>query len=272
MWEGTWKVGTTSVRWAPAGTLRQFQLRLKHTDGRIDGYLVVTTASNADLTISLTGTLEPDHKVPLEGSTSGGTDDPVGAFQLTVWFSAGVIQGTLDYDMRMRYGPPREASHGTLSTTTKRSSDPLNTFEGTWRGLFLVRTCELVEWDYCYGGYVGETREVELVISQSGDRVTGTFWPTYSDSPSSGYVYLIDVSGQVTGDTLQLTGVSPFYPNNQRTTRRLLMFSATRDAVGRLSGSLTWQEDWVGPVASGTPDYLHRKTLTGDLHSVVQIN
>jgi hypothetical protein len=148
--------------------------------------------------------------------------------------------------------------------------EPAPTFDGTWRGRYLVQACELVEWDHCYGAEVGETGEIELVLSQSGGLVTGTFDPEYGRGRLPGYIYVIDVAGPATGSVLQLTGTSPDYPLNPNVTRRLLSFSATRDPVGRLTGTLTWQEDFVG---SGSANFgvLHRMTRTGDLHAVVQV-
>ena len=190
----------------------------------------------------------------------------------TLWFDGGALQGTVTCDLMPGYNtsrPIHEVSTGPL-TTVMRMPGPAASFQGTWHGRYVVQTCELIGWDFCYGDDVGGAPTMELTLSQSGSRVTGTFVPDYSPSQQPGYRYPIEVSGTVAGGTLQLTGVSAPYPNNPDVTRRLLTLSATRDTVGRLSGTLTWQDDFVG---SGSANFgqLFRTTRSGTMYIVIQI-
>lgn len=262
-------MGNTTVPWAPPGSQREFMLRLQDTGSRFDGYLVAQIASNSILTGNLTGTLQADHLLVLEGTTpAAGSNDQGVTFRVTIWFAGGAMQGTVDYDAAGGY-LRREVTHGTLTLATK-NPDPADTFQGTWRGRYLVRTCELIEWRDCLPTAVGQTADVELTLSQSGSVVTGTLWPDYSAGAQPGYQYVIEVTGEVTGGTLRLSGVSPPYPNNKNETRRLMTFAATRDSIGHLAGTFDWQDDYVGsgPANLGM---LYRRTRSGNLYAVIQV-
>ncbi len=268
-WSGVWEVDSTTLSWIARGTRRQFQLRLAMTDTGLDGYLIAHGAADSELIGSVSGAVGPDHRLVLNGTTpAAGAYDRGVSFQLTLWLRAGGLHGVLRCEVQGGSARPEKTS-GTLLGVI-RTVDPAGTFDGTWRGRLLVQTCDLLVWDYCYGGAVGETTDIELRLSQAGDLVTGTFWPDHGAGAQPEYTYTIDVSGQVAGNTLQLTGTSPPYPTNPGVTRRLLAFSATRDRVGHLSGSLTWQDDYISR-GSENPGQLLRTTRTGDLYDVVQI-
>jgi hypothetical protein len=223
---------------------------------------------------SLSGTLQ-GYILVLEGDSpeAGVTDgrDRV-TFRLTAWRTAGGLGGTLEYEVR-HGGPVQEVGAEKTSgelTTASRSMDPAPTFEGTWRGWYVIQACEVQEWLQCYHPRgVGDTMGLELALVQSASVVTGTLWPDYTPSTPDAYAYRIDVSGVASGDTLDLTGSGGPWPVNRNATRRLLSFRARRDPVGRLSGNFTWQDDWVstGPANPG----LQRTVRTGELYNVLQL-
>lgn len=277
MWAGTWVVDSTTIAWAHRGIQREFRLRLRPVGGRVEGYVVTQSAANDVLTGFVAGNVLPDFRLRLEGSTpEAGANDHHGAvtFRLELWFQSGELRGAVDYEVH-RFGPGihytagAERSAGAL-TSASRVADPSGTFEGTWRGRYLVRSCDAAGWSQCYSPTVGDVYQVELVLTQSGGLVTGTVWPDFSDGSLPQYRYVIEASGNAAGNALTLTGTSERYPTNPNATRRLLAMSVVRDALGRLSGSFTWQEDFVGngPANLGQ---LYRTTRSGDLYSVVQL-
>lgn len=275
MWNGAWTVSQTSIPWAHRGDQHSYQLRLAVVGDRVEGYIVLASASNDSLAGYVSGALQPDHKLELEGYTPdagmGGSGFGEFTCRLTLWFSAGVFQGTLDYEVLHQtvtdYRATHELTKGTLSVAL-RSPDPASTFEGTWRGWYLIRTCDVLGWTYCGAPGVDEMGGLELVLSQSGGVVTGTLWPNYSSGAVEPYIYRINVSGVASGDVLELSGSGGPWQAMPHATRRLLAFTARRDRLGRLFGNLTWQEEYSNPAG---PAGLYRTVRTGELKGVFQL-
>jgi hypothetical protein len=145
-----------------------------------------------------------------------------------------------------------------LSASRSATLSP-GTFAGRWPGLIRRTQCS----GYCdYYDDVLKMGAVELKISQSGDRVTGSF---------NGWEF----TGTVAGGKLTATGrhreMVPQYPCHRVVDENQvcvldMTLSATADSLGRLHGTLTYHVE--GASYGGPPQYV--EDASADLTGLVR--
>jgi hypothetical protein len=116
---------------------------------------------------------------------------------------------------------------------------PNPTFEGTWTGNFVITSCTYVGWIFC-SPPEGSIRPFKLTFTQTGTRVEGTL----NLSPDE-----LAVVGTVSGNSVSLQGSGESLISGGTEKFRLTAWSASRDIVGRLSGTFTYLKEvhWTIP-------------------------
>jgi hypothetical protein len=123
-----------------------------------------------------------------------------------------------------------------IVSTRRTSLPPPDRFSGTWLGLFAVRSCSFTGWSGCPAANVGAAYEFRLALEQqAGDAVSGTL---NLQGP------VLDVAGEVTGNSLSLTGARAAEVSGGIGLTRITQWSVRRDVLGRLSGTFSYAEEF----------------------------
>lgn len=244
-WEGQYRlVGCTGDRACPSqlGTTPPFTLRLDQIGGAVSGLF----ATAAFLT-PVSGSVDPTGGLTLTGSIEAASpDDYTGS--VTVRFLAlrrsvdGGLAGTLLYEMR-----PTHVTSGRILVTHEaviesgmqadQSSDPA-TFDGTWRGWFVVRACTPIRWLFCYWREPDSMIDLEATLTEAGGSVTGTMiFDHKTDRP-------VTVSGRVTDGELSLEGFGSVATGGGHDVIRLTRWTSRRDALGQMSGRFNCSDEY----------------------------
>jgi hypothetical protein len=130
------------------------------------------------------------------------------------------------------------------------------TFQGTWTGDFVIRSCTFVGWIFC-SPPEGSVRPFKLTLTQTPTRAEGSLYLAPDE---------FAVVGTVSGNSLSLQGSGQSPASGADIKLRLTAWSTTRDVVGRLSGTFTYVREvhWTIP---GREMYSH--TYNAELSSVV---
>ena len=135
------------------------------------------------------------------------------------------------------------ARTGQITTATRLAQPPPTpvppTFDGSWRGRFVIRECVPVRWRDCYPEEKLHTYDTTIVLQQSGTTVSGTM----RIGP-----YTIPLVGTVSGANVELAGQLTSTVSGGRVVVQVTRWSALRDAVGRLSGTFSYEDTYVQDV------------------------
>ncbi|MEX2269974.1 MAG: hypothetical protein WD690_00795 [Vicinamibacterales bacterium] len=218
------------------GTTRTIGLRLVAEGGGYDG---VVSVSNEN--IDVTGTIGVDGALVLTGirRPAIAADLEVEIKQLQLRLLESGAAGNFDYTVKglvssffvnsRLAGPIVSAERvGSISTVNAK------TFTGTWKGRIAVRDCSSVGWRDCYPLEPHELWNVELVLTQTGNRISGLL-----KAPGG-----VTIEGSATGSTAQLAGAATSAAPSHTTFTTLRTATLTRDLVGRLKGTLSLEMRW----------------------------
>jgi hypothetical protein len=107
-------------------------------------------------------------------------------------------------------------------------------FTGTWTGHAVLRDCSSIDRYPCSPLELRETLSVRLIVSGTGGRVTGLF-----EKPVGAAI-----EGTISGSTVLIQGVSHDVNDSRTLITRVRPSTLTRDALGRLRGSLSMEMHW----------------------------
>lgn len=136
------------------------------------------------------------------------------------------------------YGPSRLA--GAIVSAVRQPALPgalATRFDGMWTGRLVIRDCTTVGWPNCYPHDADEVWPIELSLTQSEDRASGSLYI------SEGTRILVE--GRVMGHVLELSGstTKPNYAFDRVETLHPSIL--TRDKLGRLAGTIAFDVKWV---------------------------
>jgi len=218
---GAWRITFTREEclsrhcYSTLGQPAQVDLRLTQIGDRVAGIIPGSTGFT-----NVAGTVTPDGRLSLSGqSTPGGFSTPgltVDRLELELDGANGVrgyVRLTSWYE-----GDQSAYNGGAGGSITAGSRAPLaGTFDGQWMGYFHTVSC--TPGPYCLLERKGE---LELTLEQRGPGLNGVLKVRFTSSAP--------VTGTTEGSHAQLTGDGPDFEVHE--------FRVTRDAVGRLTGSL----------------------------------
>lgn len=205
-----------------------FALRLEQAGSSVRGNFQTDS-----VLIDVSGNQDESGSVSLEGSAPGlGPYDYVGAASL-VKFRARVdptagLTGDLEYRLdRTAETPlgPSTVYTGSIAAAQRLATPAPLTFEGTWSGRFIVRSCTAT----CLPPHVDEISVFRLTLEQRGGVVSGVIELATSEPP-------IPVSGHVDGNRLILDR------SGFDTAFRILEWSTQRDPYGRMVGAFSYEQ------------------------------
>jgi hypothetical protein len=228
VWNGEYRIATTSGGGRRPGEVVPFTLRLEQTGAVLRGNFQTDS-----VLIDVSGTMDDSGIMSLQGSAPGlGPVDFVGAATLTR-FRARVDPVTgLSGDLEYRLDRTAETRLGfstvyTGNIATARRSDELLplTFDGTWSGRFVVRNCSAS----CLPPHVNELGFFMLNLRQSGGSVAGLIGFSAAEPA-------MPVSFHVEGYRLVLDSSAT------DGSFRILEWSTERDRYGRMVGAFTYEQ------------------------------
>jgi hypothetical protein len=230
VWAGEFRITATSGggrRPLRAGTLVAFTLRLEQAGAVLRGHFQTDS-----VLIDVTGIMDDNGVMSLQGSAPAlGSFDYVGAATLTRFRARVDPANGLAGDLEYRLDRTFESSLGTYTVyagdiaTAQRTKLPPMTFDGTWRGSFIVRDCTRS----CLPPHVNEISIFTLTLQQSGSSVTGFIDFGRPDA-------VANVSGHVDGQRLILDAS----PTDR--SYRIVEWLTERDRYGRMMGAFTYEQ------------------------------
>ena len=210
------------------------------------------------LSIDVAGVVHPDGTVTLKGAAP-----PVSRYSPArelLRFSGHIdptrgLVGSFEYQETypptMEVGWPIKKTSGHVSSTTRGPTTDPSSFDGTWSGYLVNSQCTPTGWRDCSPLSLNLDYPISLQLHQAGDSVHGVF-DMGSDIP---------VTGRIVGDRLTLDGATT---TESGSIIRITSWSATRDAVGRLSGSFSfvWDSGLVGSPPSPHSSHYHAELVS----------
>jgi len=123
-----------------------------------------------------------------------------------------------------------------------------NSFAGTWVGKLLLTDQSTADWLGCYPEYRGDEGVYKLTLTQTGDRVAGELQICRH----------FNVTGAVSGDTLTLDPAVQHAVSSATSVWHLRSLTMTKDAVGQVRGSMTYEFEAVGVPSLNRPPSVSR--------------
>lgn len=166
---------------AVTGSARPFVLRLHQIDRAVSGYFEVPQLS---LVVEVGGEVQDQGQLVIRGAAAGGeAQSPVDLRRLEVRAdgSSG-LAGSLEYVLGSTYYRGELLSGvvtlaaDIVSASRVASDDRLTSvtsFDGMWRGRFVVRACTFVGLADCYPHAQNDVLPIELRLTQTGATVAG---------------------------------------------------------------------------------------------------
>lgn len=224
---GTWAptvrvLGCTGSHACIAFDTTSFVMRLAQDGSQVHGTAFVGGAS-----LDVTGTVDPAGRLSL-------TTSPRPVFtlhELSLRADATVgMTGTIQYTVSAMtvQGQITSAKRGPLESI-------LSTVQGTWTGNSRVRACTYSGWTEC----PRLARPFRLSLRQSGSAITGDLDFSYDER------FRVPVRGAFTTPVLSLDGTAIHEQAGSTYQLRLLTWTSRPDAFGRMSGSFTYEEEFV---------------------------
>jgi hypothetical protein len=243
-WQGQYRITTCSAMRHCGmfiGQTTNVFLRLLQTGSAVVGVLRTNRA-----TIDVTGTISPAGDLTMSGVTPppvpGGVQTQLtrGMFRVS---SSSQLTGSFEYVLSgvtpdTEYFSTTVSEGGELVTVIRTAGSSVDTgsFAGSWQGQFIVRSCTPTGWIACYPKANGSQSSFNLTLVQNGSTVSGTIEPpTFPNG--------VPVMGTVASNTMILTGSASTHVSGGTSSVRVTGFSATRDELGRMSGSFAYVDD-----------------------------
>lgn len=200
-----------------------FLLRLVHEGSGVRGAAVIR-GRVADVT----GTIDPSGNVAFTALPGASLT----VYELSIRADSTVgITGTIHYStagLTLR-GEITSAKRGPLEQT-------LSTIQGTWFGDSLVRACTFAGYTECPRA----ARLFRVSLQQSGTVLSGDF------DFSLDQRFRVPVRGTLTASVLTLTGEATItFPTGGTYRLRLMTWTSRPDALGRMNGTFTYDEESV---------------------------
>ena len=237
-WQGSYRISEcTGERHCvlQIGQVQPFSLRLRQQGRTVDGVFATTSD-----TIDVAGEVEDRDTLVLHAVPPSTSADPVAdaltAFDATLHGAviAGQIAFTVGYRLAPSFPPVAYTRGGDVVSASRGTLSPQASFNGTWRGEHVVQACTPTGWLECHTLVPGTAYPIEVTLSQQGVGVSGSVLLGS---------YTVPVSGTVSGGTVSLTGSLDAAVSGGHVITRIVSWSATRDAVGRMRGALAFVEE-----------------------------
>lgn len=245
------------------GEQSPFTLRLSRTGTRVSGVFQAEW-----FTVPVEGVISEHGSLSLRGvRLPPGPESATVEVTAFTSASAELTQAELTYELRY----PESATTGTNSRHQSISGRVTQvmpgavtaptSFQGTWRGTVFLRDCSTVGWLSCWPDERLHEYVVTIVLTQSGDRVSGTFsFPRQED--------VTPVTGTVAGNTATFDPVTLERPvSSARDVLRLERAILTRDGVGQLTGSLRYVRETIWDAALNRQPFV--SSYEGDVSGVL---
>jgi hypothetical protein len=113
---------------------------------------------------------------------------------------------------------------------------PPQSFQGRWMGEVAIRACSYTGWIACTPHRASQMTFYDLTLTESGQRLSGTMRIGGTS---------IAVEGVANGDVLILTGKSEQIVSGGKSVYTLFDFSARRDKLGFLRGTLRYKDQYL---------------------------
>jgi hypothetical protein len=213
-----------------------FVLRIAALGADFTASFEITTESTGSVVLTLSGSPQADGSLLFTG-TRGPIESNVNTSfnvrRLSV--KTGVSGLTGDVDV-LRTGAVSRTLKGAITSASYQPFTSLSgqSFSGNWSGYAIIRTCS----GFCPifrdpGDLIG----INLTFAQSGNQITGSI------REPEGYTNWVPLAGSVGGTSVSVTSqTTQMTGGGQVTTFTLEQFNGTPDALGRLSGTLTYSE------------------------------
>lgn len=224
------------------GQTYDFSVRLIRSGSAYDGVVLLPGGS---FHVDVTGTVDADGALVLSGVQRPPIPDSYEAevTRLRLPAAFGPVTGELDYVLRGGAAPwigGKARWAGPLVSATKIADiipASVREFTGTWSGRAATRDCSSVGWQDCHPLEPRELWKFGLTLSDAGAQMTGLF-----ETPRRAVV-----EGTVSGSTITLQGLGE--ETNSSGLKAVITTvrpsALTRDAVGRLKGSLSLEIRWL---------------------------
>jgi hypothetical protein len=222
-----------------------------------DGSQVSGVFQAESFAVPVIGAVSDTGSVSLRGTrASPGPNSPTVELVSFTTASGELTDAQLRYELRYPNtastgtNGPVQAMTGRVTQVHRGDTTPPTSFTGTWRGNAFTRDCSVVGWLFCWPEERFHEYVVTLVLSQSGDRVSGTF--TF-------VARVLNVTGTVSGNSVTLDEARDERPvSSARDVFRLERSTLTRDAVGQLTGSLRYVRETIWDASLNRQTYVSR--------------
>ncbi len=240
-WHGQYRMATcTGVRlcFAMVGTDRPYGLTLTQSGRDVVG---VFTSDGA--VVDVKGRVVAQGQLQLEAAPPAVETDVSGftRFQAALTLAGPELSGALEFTIGAPYfgslPPGAYTRTGDIRSSSRDGLSPVTSYDGSWRGEYIVRTCTPTGWPDCHWAEPAARYPFDMTLAQTGDTVTGTITLTSKTIPVTGTV---DASG------LTLFGAVTTAISGGSETTRIERWTGRRDAVGRLSGQLHVVDETAG--------------------------
>jgi hypothetical protein len=244
------------------GTIRRMVLRLAQSGSMVSG------VASGDITVDVTGTVAGDGSVTLTGlkraMSPRDTTGEVEVRELMLRQSPPAqLTGSLDYEIRytptQNFETARTKRVGEITSSTRLATDAVAaSVQGRWVGYYVIRACVVTGWPNCFGEEERVYPLLDFNLVQAGSSVTGTI--------SMGMP--VSLNGQFSGGALTLNGEGKLPGSGGFTVVRIPQWTATVDALGRMSGKFTFVREahFTVGVSAGN---VYTQTFDAELFSVV---
>lgn len=217
------------------GAVQDFALRLVQQGRSVEGVF-----SSVGTTIDVVGQVEETDVLTLRAvkNPSAGDYETESFTSLDATLHGSALTGRIEYTSgyRLSVSYPVMATTRTVDVISAQKGvlSPAFSFDGSWRGDYVVISCSTNSGWQCESKDSGESVTTELVFDQAGSTVTGSIRLNS---------YTVPLTGAITDGKLSLAGELDTVISGGHTVYRVVNWTATRDAVGRMQGTFDWIED-----------------------------
>jgi len=263
-----------SVVAAPGGP-QAFALALRQDGSMLSGQ--INLSGWLPRVANVTGTIGADGAMTLQGSDSWPASEfcqPAGGWSITGWHGRySAVTDTISGDFTFVTQKHLSSCYFTqdllvnaTSMSLSHGALPTSSLAGHWQGTYGIRSCTPAGWTSCpMPG--GNEAPFDLQLSQVDSDVSGT---ATSIPFSNGTPLPVSGTTGTNAATLVLNGSRSEPVGSATHIVRLVSWSATIDAIGRMQGTFSYVDEvqWTqGPNAGATWSY----SYDADLRDVVRV-
>lgn len=215
------------------GDTSDFSVRLMRAAGAYVGVVMLPGAN-----VDVTGVVDANGTLVLAGVRPAAAqyDARVEVTRLALRHDAGTITGDLEINAQRSfltfYGPWRRGGPIVSATKTGEISDsPISDLTGTWTGSIVTRDCSSTGSSSCSPLRPEEVWDFELTIGSMGSAVMALL-----AKPAK-----VTLEGSLSGSAVVVRGVAEERNSAHTSVWTVRPSTLTRDAVGRLRGSLSME-------------------------------